>query len=113
MHNQADDKVLADTTDDGAERLRNLPIDAIIEHVEQHNDLISDVDIAVALQLNEQFLNPVQSFLIVRDLGHKQCTLNLLELRLLLGTLRVRELVHILHVACLVEWELAHIHVDL
>jgi len=51
--------MLTNASNDRPECLLQLPINSIIEHIEQNNGLISDADIAVALKLNEKLLNPV------------------------------------------------------
>jgi hypothetical protein len=72
--------MLSDTPDHWSKGLLELPVNTIVEHVEQHDSLVSDANIAVSLKLNEQFLDPIEPILVISDLGHKEGSLDLLKI---------------------------------
>ena len=52
-------KVLADCADHRLVCGGELPVHAIIEHVEEHDNLISDTDLMITEQLHEELLYPL------------------------------------------------------
>jgi len=63
--------MLSNTPYDWSECLLELPVNSIIKHVEQHNSLVPDANIAVSLKLNEELLDPVKAIFIICNLSHK------------------------------------------
>ena len=57
-YNNIDGEVLAHTADNWAECLLELPVHTVVKHVQEHNGLVTDGNLTVTLQLDEQFLNP-------------------------------------------------------
>ena len=113
MHDNTDNEVLTNASNDGSKCLLQLPINAIIKHIEQDNGLISNANVTIALKLNEKLLNPMKTVLVIGDLCNKQCSLDFLEvLHLLLGV-PLSEFMSILVVHLLVEWELLDVDNDL
>ena len=66
-----DDEVLADGTNGGLEGLLQLPVDLIVDHVEEDDGLVAHCDVTVAHELNEQLLYEIERFFVVRDLWHE------------------------------------------
>mmetsp|Transcript_88 Transcript_88/g.171 ORF Transcript_88/g.171 Transcript_88/m.171 type:complete len:266 (+) Transcript_88:3971-4768(+) len=106
LHHHVHDEVLAHAPDDRAEGLLELPVHPVIEHVEEHDGAVPDPDVAVALQLNQQLLYPIEAVSVVSDLGHEERPLDLLHVLHLLDSLPLSELVGVLEVHLLVEGEL-------
>jgi hypothetical protein len=72
VHDALDNEMLSDTTDRWAECLQQLPVDAIIKHVEEHDGLITDAHVTVTHKLNKKFLDPVQSLSVISNLCNKK-----------------------------------------
>ena len=64
-------EVLSNASYDWSKSLLQLPIEAIIKHVQKDNRLISNANITVTLQLNKEFLNPVKTYFVVCDLSNE------------------------------------------
>ena len=63
-----DHEVLADGTNGGLEGLLQLPVDLVVDHVEEDDSLVAHCDVTVAHELNEQLLYEIERFFVVRDL---------------------------------------------
>lgn len=100
-----DDEMLSNAPDDGSEGLGELPVNTIIQHVQENNGLISDWNLTVALELNQKLLNPVKSFLVVGNLSHEKSSLDFLKIFHFLLGLSWSEFINILFVHLFVEWE--------
>ena len=92
LNDDVNDKVLSNTSNDWSESLLQLPVDSIVKHVEQNDGLISDADVTVSLELDEQFLNPEKTVFVVSDLSNEQSSLNLLKIFHFLRCLSLSEL---------------------
>ena len=92
LNDDVNDKVLSNTSNDWSESLLQLPVDSIVKHVEQNDGLISDADVTVSLELDEQLLNPEKTVFVVSDLSNEQSSLNLLKIFHFLRCLSLSEL---------------------
>jgi len=63
-----DHEVLADGTNGGLEGLLQLPIDLIVDHVEENHSLVAHCDVTVAHELNEQLFYEKERVFVIRDL---------------------------------------------
>ena len=95
MHNTVNNEMLSNTPNNRSESLKQLPIDPIIEHIEQHDCLVPYAHIWVPKQLNQQLLNPIEAILVISNLGHKQCPLYFLKILHLLLELPFAEFVDV------------------
>jgi len=84
--------MLTNVSNDWSECLLQLPVDSIIKHVEQDNSLISNADIAVTLELDQELLNPVEAILVVSYLSNEKGSLDFLKILHLFGSLSLSEL---------------------
>lgn len=111
-----DDEVLASGPDDWSECLLQLPVDLIIEHVQENYGLISDGNVWIAHKLDKQLFNQIESALVVRYLCHEKSSLNLLKVLVFLVRISLAFLekaVDVLLVIFFSEWELLDVHDDL
>jgi hypothetical protein len=69
IDNNAHFEVLAHDADHRTESRGQLPIQLIIQHVQEDDGLIPHANLVIPQKLNEQFLNQVQLVLVVGDLG--------------------------------------------
>ena len=95
--------MLADASNDRAERALHLPVHAIVQHIEQYNGLITNEDVTIAEQLHEYFLNQLERFSVIIDLSDEQIALQLLYQLDLFCLLTTTEIVHKLVVLLLAE----------
>ena len=72
MHKALDDEMLSDTTNRWTEGFQQLPVNAVVEHVEEHNGLITDAHVTVAHELDEKLLDPVQTLSVISNLCNKK-----------------------------------------
>lgn len=72
VHKTLDNEMLSNTTDRWTEGLQQLPVNAVVEHVEEHNGLITDAHVTVAHELDEKFLDPVQTLSVISNLRNKK-----------------------------------------
>ena len=56
LNDDVNDKMLADTSNNWPESFLQLPVNTVVEHVEQHDGLVSDTDVTVALELHKNCL---------------------------------------------------------
>lgn len=87
-------EVLADDTHDGAKGRGELPVDFVVEHVEEDDGLVPDANLVVTQQLNKQLLYQLQLLPVVRDLCKQQRPLQLLQQLLRLWDLTAPEVTH-------------------
>ena len=78
LNNHINNKMLANTPYNWSECLLQLPIDPIIEHVQEHYRLVPNPNIAVALKLYKQLLNPIEAILVISNLSNKKSSLDFL-----------------------------------
>lgn len=90
-----------------------LPVDAVIEHVQEYNYLVSHTHIIVAKQLNKQFFNPLQLGSIVGNLSKEERLLEIFKQLLGFRWLSPTEVVHVFVVGLLCEGELPYVLVYL
>mmetsp|Transcript_20325 Transcript_20325/g.19275 ORF Transcript_20325/g.19275 Transcript_20325/m.19275 type:complete len:218 (+) Transcript_20325:531-1184(+) len=104
VDDDVDFEVLAYAADDGDEGAGELPVHSIIQHIEEDYGLVSDAHFVVAEELDEQLFDPLEGVLVVRDLGHEQGALDVLQQLDLLHLLPPSELLHELVEGLLIEW---------
>tara|TARA_B110001450_G_C17576067_1_gene462883 strand:+ start:478 stop:1101 length:624 start_codon:yes stop_codon:yes gene_type:complete len=112
LNDDVDDKVLSNTSNDWSKGLLQLPVNSIVEHVEQYYGLISDANVTVSLELDEQLFNPEKTVLVVCDLSNEQGSLDLFKIFHFLGCLSLSELCSIFLIHFLMEWELFDVDND-
>lgn len=112
LNDDMDREVLTNTPNNWSEGLLQLPVNSIIEHVEEDDRLISDTDITVSLELDQQFLDPVESVFVICDLSNEKSSLDLLKIFILLLDVSLTKLIDVLLVHCLIEWELTDVDDD-
>jgi len=103
------DEVLADASHYGSESLRKLPVDSIIQHIEQDNCLISHRDLTVSLELDQQFFEPIKPIFIICNLRHKESTLNFFNQFHLFGGLSQSKFCHVFLILFLMKWKLLNV----
>lgn len=101
LHGQADLEVLPDAAHDWGKRVGKLPINSIVEHVQDNHGLVSDLDILVAQKLDQDALNPVQLLLVLLDLRYEKSPLKFLDQLDFLHRLPPTELFNKSSVVCL------------
>ena len=106
------DEMLTNRSYRWSECLKQLPIDTIIEHVEQNDGLVTNAHIIIPHKLNKKLFNPVKTFFIICNLCNKKWPLNLLKMLHFLLKLPSSKFIYESLVACLIEWELLNIHND-
>ena len=62
-------KVLADCANHRFVRGSELPVNSIIEHVKEDDNLISDADLMITEQLYKELLYPIELIFIIRNLS--------------------------------------------
>jgi hypothetical protein len=65
-------EVLSDAPHHRTEGTLHLPIDSIIESVQQYYGLVTNQDILVTQQFHKDLLDQMQGFFIVMDLGYEK-----------------------------------------
>ena len=110
MDDDVEQEVLANAPHNWSVGLLQLPLDSVVEHVHQDNCRVSDRDVTVALELDEQLLDEEEGLLVVGDLSYEEGSLDLLEYRLLLHVTLLGKLFNILVVVLLGERELLDVH---
>ncbi len=63
--------MLADAANHRSESTLHLPVDAIVEHVQQYDSLVSDKDVLVPEKLDKDLLNKLQLILVVVNLCYE------------------------------------------
>jgi len=113
IHGNVHLEVLADCADHWLVRGGELPVDSIVEHVEEDDNLVSDADLMITEQLHEEFLYPLELSFVIRNLSKEQGTLELLKKFLGFESLTATEFVNILNVGLLSECALVNVEVHL
>jgi len=68
--------VLAYAADNWAKWAGQLPVDLVVEHVEEDNGLVSNRDIGVAEELDKELFDPSEGILVVANLSHEESPLH-------------------------------------
>ena len=113
LYNYINNKMLANTPYNWSESLLQLPIDSIIKHVQEHNSLVPDPNITIALKLYKELLNPIKAILVISNLSYKKSSLDFLKVLHLLLRVSLAKLGSILVIHLLMERELLDIDDDL
>jgi len=113
IHGNVHLEVLADCADHRLVRGGELPVDSIVEHVEEDDNLVSDADLMITEQLHEELLYPLELSFVIRNLSKEQGTLELLKKFLGFESLAATEFVNILNVGLLSECVLVNVEVHL
>ena len=71
-------EVLPNASYDRSESTLHLPIDAIVEHIEKNDGLISHKDVLISKQLDQNLLDEFKRVTVLVDLRHKEVSLQLL-----------------------------------
>ena len=76
---QVDLEVLPNAPNDRTKSTLHLPIDTIVEHVEQDNGLVPHEHVLIAKQLDKDLLDELERLLVLVDLRHEKVSLKLLN----------------------------------
>ena len=72
VHYALNNEMLAHAPNSWTECLKQLPVNSIVKHVEEHDRLVSDAHVTVTHKLNEKLLDPVKTLCIISDLRYKK-----------------------------------------
>lgn len=106
VYDALDNEVLPNRSNSRSECLKQLPVNSVIEHIQQNYCLVTNAHVTISKQLNEKFLNPVQSLLIICNLSYKERSLNLFQIFSFLLKLPLSEFIYKFLIALFIEWEL-------
>jgi len=112
LNNGLNDEMHSNTSNYRLKSFLKLPVNSIIEHVEQNHCLIPNRNVAISLKLNEKLLDPLQPFFIICNLGNEQCSLDFFKILHFLGNLSLSKLNDVFLVHLLVEWEFLNVDND-
>ena len=76
---QIDLEVLPNAPNDRTKSTLHLPIDTVVEHVEQDYGLVSHEHVLIAKQLDKDLLDELERLLVLVDLRHEKVSLQLLN----------------------------------
>ena len=76
---QVDLEVLPNAPNDRTKSTLHLPIDTVVEHVEQDYGLVSHEHVLIAKQLDKDLLDELERLLVLVDLRHEKVSLQLLN----------------------------------
>jgi hypothetical protein len=71
--------MLAYTSHDGFEGTGELPVNSIVEHIENNDCLVSHLYVFVAQKLDKNFLDPEKLVFVLLDLRHEEGSLEFFD----------------------------------